>query len=143
VTTHRLTEDVAVNYAPDGSIVGIEVLEASRYLVKHKQPQGQATSGTQPQGHLTVRRHPGILAMPMVHYHLTAVIWKEGNRYVSKCPELGVASYGSTPEQARAALGEAVSLYLMNAKRLGLLADVDPVLRAETRYTTPLEIALA
>jgi len=28
VTTHRLTEDVAVNYAPDGSIVGIEVLDA-------------------------------------------------------------------------------------------------------------------
>jgi len=39
VTTHRLTEDVAVNYAPDGSIVGIEVLEASRYLVKHRRPQ--------------------------------------------------------------------------------------------------------
>ncbi|MDP3723220.1 MAG: DUF2283 domain-containing protein [Candidatus Omnitrophota bacterium] len=39
VTTHRLTEDVAVNYAPDGSVVGIEVLEASRYLVRHRRPQ--------------------------------------------------------------------------------------------------------
>jgi uncharacterized protein YuzE len=29
VTTHRLSEDVAVNYAPDGRIVGIEVLDAS------------------------------------------------------------------------------------------------------------------
>jgi uncharacterized protein YuzE len=29
VTTQRLTEDVAVNYAPDGRIVGIEVLDAS------------------------------------------------------------------------------------------------------------------
>lgn len=29
VTTHRLSEDVAVNYAPDGRIVGIEILDAS------------------------------------------------------------------------------------------------------------------
>jgi uncharacterized protein YuzE len=29
VTTQRLTEDVAVNYAPDGRIVGIEILSAS------------------------------------------------------------------------------------------------------------------
>ncbi len=39
VTTHQLTENVAVNYAPDGSVVGIELLDASKYLVKHKQPQ--------------------------------------------------------------------------------------------------------
>ena len=35
VTTHRLTEDVAVNFASDSSVVGIEVLDASKYLVKH------------------------------------------------------------------------------------------------------------
>ncbi len=39
VTTHRLTEDVAVNFAPDGSVVGIEVLDASKYLLKHHRPQ--------------------------------------------------------------------------------------------------------
>lgn len=59
----------------------------------------------------------------MTWYHLTATIWKEGRHYVSKCPELGVASYGATPDKARAALEEAVELYLSNAKRLGLLAD--------------------
>jgi uncharacterized protein YuzE len=32
VTTQRLTEDVAVNYAPDGRIVGIEVLDATEYV---------------------------------------------------------------------------------------------------------------
>ncbi len=32
VTTQRLTEDVAVNYAPDGRIVGIEILDASEYV---------------------------------------------------------------------------------------------------------------
>lgn len=39
VTTQRISEDVAINYAPDGSIVGIEILEAKKYLRKHKQPQ--------------------------------------------------------------------------------------------------------
>ena len=39
VTTQRLTEDIAVNYAADGSVVGIEVLDASKYLVKHRRAQ--------------------------------------------------------------------------------------------------------
>lgn len=39
VITQRLTEDIAVNYAPDGTVVGIEILDASKYLFKHKQPQ--------------------------------------------------------------------------------------------------------
>jgi len=79
----------------------------------------------------------------MKQYHLTAVIWKEDKHYVSKCPELGVASYGATPEKARAALGEAVELFLSNAKRLGLLKDMEPAMASETRYTTPLEVAAA
>ncbi|MBI5023880.1 MAG: type II toxin-antitoxin system HicB family antitoxin [Candidatus Omnitrophica bacterium] len=79
----------------------------------------------------------------MKQYHLTAVIWKEGKKYVSKCPELGVASYGSTPETARKALGEAVELYLVNAKNLHILEDVEPSLMSETRYTTGFEIAAA
>lgn len=32
VITHRLSEDVAINYAPDGRIVGIEILDASEYV---------------------------------------------------------------------------------------------------------------
>ena len=79
----------------------------------------------------------------MKTYHLTAVIWKEGKRYVSKCPELGVASYGITPEKARAALEEAVGLYVANAKKLGLLGDLEPTLASATRYTAPLDIAVA
>lgn len=54
----------------------------------------------------------------MKHYHLTAVIWEEGKQYVSKCPELGVASYGLTPEKAKSSLEETVELYIANAKRL-------------------------
>ena len=32
VLTHRLTEDIAVNYGPDGDVVGIEVLSAHEHL---------------------------------------------------------------------------------------------------------------
>ena len=32
VITHRLSEDVAVNYGPDGDVVGIEVLSAHEHL---------------------------------------------------------------------------------------------------------------
>lgn len=75
-------------------------------------------------------------------FHLTAVIWAEGRRYVSRCPELGVASYGKTPAAARRALREAVELWLANARELGLLAEVRPTLRSKERYATPLEVAV-
>ncbi len=39
VTTQRLTDEIAINYAPDGSVIGIEIINASKYLVKHKRPQ--------------------------------------------------------------------------------------------------------
>lgn len=39
VTTQRLSEDIAIDYAPDGTVVGIEILDANKYLLKHKQPQ--------------------------------------------------------------------------------------------------------
>ena len=61
-------------------------------------------------------------------YHLTAVIRKEGKRYLSKCPELDVASFGATPEKARAALEEAVGLFISNAKKLRILEEVEPAL---------------
>ena len=79
----------------------------------------------------------------MKQYHLTAVIWKEGESYVSKCPELGIASYGATPDKAREALEEAIQLYLANAKKLGLLKEIEPILASPTRYTTPIDIAVA
>ena len=74
--------------------------------------------------------------------HLTAVIWPEGKRYVSRCPEVGVASYGRTPAAARRALREAVELWLSNAKKLGLLAEIRRTLETDERYTAPLEVAV-
>lgn len=42
---------------------------------------------------------------------LTAIIQREGNGYVSLCPELDVASQGDTIEQARDNLREALELF--------------------------------
>jgi predicted RNase H-like HicB family nuclease len=42
---------------------------------------------------------------------LTAVIEREGNGYVSLCPELDIASQGDSVEQARDNLKEAIELY--------------------------------
>lgn len=39
VTTQRITEDIALNYAPDGSVVGIEILDASKYILGDKRPR--------------------------------------------------------------------------------------------------------
>lgn len=36
VITHRLTEDIAVNYGPGGDVVGIEVLSAHEHLKFYK-----------------------------------------------------------------------------------------------------------
>lgn len=43
--------------------------------------------------------------------HLTAIIHKEDNVFVSLCPELDIASQGESVEQAKANLKEAVELF--------------------------------
>jgi predicted RNase H-like HicB family nuclease len=45
-------------------------------------------------------------------YRFSAVIQKEGKRYVSWCPELDIASQGETIEEAIKNLKEATELYL-------------------------------
>ena len=42
---------------------------------------------------------------------LTAIIEKEGNGYVSLCPEIDIASQGDTIEAARDNLQEALELF--------------------------------
>jgi len=78
----------------------------------------------------------------MKNYKLTAVIWREKEGYVSKCPELGVASVGDNVEEARANLKEAVELYLENAKELGMLKEIKEEFRSEERFTSSLEISI-
>ncbi len=45
----------------------------------------------------------------------TAVIEREGDGYVSLCPEFDIASQGETVEEAKANLVEAVELFLETA----------------------------
>jgi predicted RNase H-like HicB family nuclease len=52
-----------------------------------------------------------------MHRQLTAIVEREGDGYVSLCPELDIASQGATIEEARENLREA----------LELLLDVEPV----------------
>ena len=76
----------------------------------------------------------------MKKFNLTAAIWEEEGVYVSKCPELGVASCGDTPEEALSNLKEAVELYLDNAKELGLSEEVDTVLISPHKFTSTFEV---
>jgi predicted RNase H-like HicB family nuclease len=45
-------------------------------------------------------------------YRFSALITKEGDCYVARCPELDVTSQGEDIESARANLREAIELYL-------------------------------
>ena len=70
-------------------------------------------------------------------YQLTAIIEREGNGYVSLCPELDVASQGDTIEQARENLREALELFFECASR----EEIDQRLHGEI-YVTRLEVAV-
>ena len=45
-------------------------------------------------------------------YRFSALITKENNSYVARCPELNVTSQGKNVEDARSNLTEAMELYL-------------------------------
>lgn len=79
----------------------------------------------------------------MKAYKLTAVLWKEKEGYVSKCPELGVASAGDTVEDALKNLKEASELYLENAKELGILEEIEAELKSEEKFTSPFEVSVS
>lgn len=51
------------------------------------------------------------------HYSLTAIIEREEKVYVSLCPELDIASQGTSIEKARDNLKEAVELFFETASK--------------------------
>jgi predicted RNase H-like HicB family nuclease len=51
------------------------------------------------------------------HLELTALVEREGDGFVSRCPELDIASQGDSVEEARANLIEAVELFLDTAEQ--------------------------
>jgi predicted RNase H-like HicB family nuclease len=64
----------------------------------------------------------------------------EKGQYVSKCPELGVASVGDNPREALENLKEAVELYLENAEALGMIEEILPSVESDERYITTIEV---
>jgi predicted RNase H-like HicB family nuclease len=84
---------------------------------------------------------------------LTEELWKEGNMYVSYCPELDMASCGETVDQAKKNLHEVVLINLEEAQKLGTLNDLLQeagldesqgilALRKELVGFTPIEVSL-
>ncbi|MBE8539573.1 type II toxin-antitoxin system HicB family antitoxin [Geoglobus acetivorans] len=72
---------------------------------------------------------------------LTALVWKEGDQYVSKCPELEVASCGDTIEEALENLKEAVELYIENAKELVIPDDALEAVFSK-KFATTFEVTI-
>jgi predicted RNase H-like HicB family nuclease len=54
----------------------------------------------------------------------TVQIWREGTQFVAQAMPIDVVSAGSTPEQARVALDEAVGLFLSTAQQTGTLREI-------------------
>jgi len=72
-----------------------------------------------------------------VQKQLTAIIEREGNGYVSLCPQLDIASQGDTVQEARENLREALELFFEAASP----PEIHERLHQEV-YITQLEIAV-
>lgn len=73
----------------------------------------------------------------MQAHQFTAFIEREGDGFVSLCPELDIASQGDTVEEAKANLAEAVELFLETASA----SEVESRLHAEV-FVTRLEVTV-
>lgn len=71
---------------------------------------------------------------------LTVIIWEEEGLYVSKCPEIEIASCGESPQEALENIHEAINLYLDNARALGLMDEIESALRARHKFTSMIEV---
>jgi len=71
------------------------------------------------------------------YQQFTAIIEREGNGYVSLCPELDIASQGDTVEKARANLTEALELFFEHASE----SEINERLHNEV-FITRLEVAV-
>jgi len=94
-----------------------------------------------------------LLTEVIMKLKLTEELWKEGNMYVSYCPELDIASCGENVDQAKKNLKEVILINLEEAQKLGTLDDLlqeagfdeaQGILasRKELVGFTPIEVAL-
>ena len=68
---------------------------------------------------------------------LTAIIEREGDGYVALCPEVDIASQGSSVEEARTNLKEALELFFETASA----DEIKQRLRGEV-FVTHVEVAI-
>ena len=54
----------------------------------------------------------------------TVQIWQEGSQFIAHAMPLDIMSSGSTPQDAREALQEAIELFFATASELGTLSDI-------------------
>jgi len=54
-----------------------------------------------------------------MRFKITEEIWKEGNMYVSHCPELDVSSCGHNIEAAKQNLKETIQIYIEETQKMG------------------------
>ena len=73
----------------------------------------------------------------LMQKQMTAIIEREGDGYVSLCPELDIASQGNTIEEARNNLQEALELFFETASP----QEIKQRLHEEV-YVTRLEVAV-
>ncbi len=71
----------------------------------------------------------------MVQQRFTALLEREGDMYVSLCPELDIASQGKTIEESRDNLREAIELFLETASQ----NEIEERLSSEI-YVTQIEV---
>jgi predicted RNase H-like HicB family nuclease len=85
--------------------------------------------------------YPGIIMSSRALF--PTVVWREDDMYVSWCPELDVASQGSTVEEALNNLKEAIELYLEDEDAHVPLEGSTPILaivRVETHAKAPRSV---
>ena len=87
-------------------------------------------------------------------FHLTEEIWKEGNMYVSYCPELDISSCGENVQQAKQNLLETILINIEETKKAGTIekfieecgleqsADGTFSVRKELIGFTPIEVGV-
>jgi predicted RNase H-like HicB family nuclease len=58
-----------------------------------------------------------------VKLQLTIEVWKKGNWYLARAPELDFVSQGKTPEEARKNLLEVIRIQFKEMKEMGTLEE--------------------
>ena len=64
-------------------------------------------------------------------FYLTEEIWREGNMYVSYCPELDISSCGENVQQAKSNLQETIIINIEETRKAGTFEELEfvPILK--------------